>query len=65
LLAERIRLAVKKEKVSDGHKDIPHITISLGVSSYPENGSEKAELIDYVDKSLYRAKASGRDLVKH
>jgi diguanylate cyclase (GGDEF)-like protein len=66
LLAERIRLAVKKEKLSDGtEKTFPGITISLGVSSYPENGSEKAELIDHVDKALYRAKAGGRDLVKH
>jgi diguanylate cyclase (GGDEF)-like protein len=66
MLAERIRLAVKKEPLKIGQiKPGTNITVSLGVSSYPENGSEKEELIDYVDKCLYKAKAAGRDLVKH
>ncbi|MBI4726990.1 GAF domain-containing protein [candidate division TA06 bacterium] len=65
MLAERIRLAVKKQALSDPqNKPLPSITVSLGVSSYPENGSEKEELIDYADKCLYKAKAGGRDLVK-
>ena len=66
MLAERIRLAVKKYPLTDAqNKPLPNITVSLGVSSYPENGSEKEEMIDYVDKCLYKAKAGGRDLVKH
>ncbi|MBI5805274.1 GAF domain-containing protein [candidate division TA06 bacterium] len=66
LLAERIRLAVKKHALIDAQKNpLPGITVSLGVSSYPENGSEKDQLIDYADKCLYKAKAGGRDLVKH
>jgi len=66
LLAERIRLAVKKHCLSDSQgKPLPGITVSLGVSSYPENGSEKEQLIDYADKCLYKAKAGGRDLVRH
>jgi diguanylate cyclase (GGDEF)-like protein len=66
MLAERIRLAIKKEPLSMlPSKAVSSITVSLGVSSYPENGSEKEELIDYVDKCLYKAKAGGRDLVKH
>ncbi|MDP2807354.1 MAG: GGDEF domain-containing protein, partial [bacterium] len=66
LLAERIRLAVKKHALTDAQKNpLPGITVSLGVSSYPENGSEKDQLIDYADKCLYKAKAGGRDLVRH
>lgn len=66
MLAERIRLAVKKHALTDvQNKPLPNITVSLGVSSYPENGSEKDQLIDYADKCLYKAKAGGRDLVKH
>jgi diguanylate cyclase (GGDEF)-like protein len=65
LLAERVRLAVKKYPLTDAqNKPLPNITVSLGVSSYPENGSEKDQLIDYADKCLYKAKAGGRDLVK-
>ena len=39
------------------------VTISLGVSTYPENGSEPQELIEYADKGLYAAKENGRNQV--
>ena len=40
-----------------------NITISLGVSTYPENGKTPAELIEYADKCLYKAKENGRNQV--
>ncbi len=40
-----------------------NITISLGVSTYPENGTTPAELIEYADKGLYMAKENGRNQV--
>lgn len=40
-----------------------NVTISLGVSTYPENGSEPQELIEYADKGLYAAKENGRNQV--
>ena len=40
-----------------------NITISLGVSTYPENGTSPAELIEYADKCLYKAKENGRNQV--
>ena len=39
------------------------ITISLGVSTYPENGNKPTELIEYADKCLYKAKENGRNQV--
>jgi len=41
----------------------PHrrITISAGVSSYPENGSTVMELIKYADDRLYQAKREGKN----
>lgn len=39
------------------------ITISLGVSTYPENGTTPTELIEYADKCLYKAKENGRNQV--
>ena len=39
------------------------VTISLGVSTYPENGKEPQELIEYADKGLYAAKENGRNQV--
>lgn len=40
-----------------------HVTISLGVATYPENGSTSQELIEYADKGLYKAKENGRNQV--
>ena len=40
-----------------------NITISLGVSSYPDNGKTPEELIEYADKGLYKAKENGRNQV--
>lgn len=40
-----------------------NITISLGVSTYPENGRTPTELIEYADKCLYKAKENGRNQV--
>ena len=39
------------------------ITISLGISSYPQDGNSLKSLIEKADKSLYIAKKSGRDRI--
>lgn len=39
------------------------ITVSLGVATYPLNGKTPAELIEYADKCLYKAKENGRNQV--
>lgn len=63
-LAERIRQAVREQRYSlpDGRAEI-RVTISLGVASFPEDGADKSELVDKVDKALYRSKTEGRDRV--
>ncbi len=40
-----------------------NVTISLGVSTYPLNGSTPSELIEYSDQCLYAAKENGRNQV--
>jgi diguanylate cyclase (GGDEF)-like protein len=40
-----------------------NVTISLGVSTFPDNGETPQELIEYSDKGLYAAKESGRNQV--
>lgn len=39
------------------------LTISIGVSSYPEDGGSMEDLIDTADIALYEAKRKGRDQV--
>ncbi len=50
--------------VGDGHTSIDPITISIGVSAYPECGFTQGELIKKADVALYKAKKDGRDLVR-
>ncbi|MBO5948868.1 diguanylate cyclase [bacterium] len=40
-----------------------NVTISLGVSTFPQNGQTPSELIEYADKGLYMAKENGRNQV--
>ncbi|MEO6587991.1 MAG: GGDEF domain-containing protein [Pyrinomonadaceae bacterium] len=65
--AERIRAqienfdfsVIRKGKPSEKHR----ITISIGVSSFPNDSSDPIELIEMADSALYRAKREGRNRV--
>jgi len=61
-VAERIRigLAQKAFPVTD---KTTHITLSSGISTFPEDG-DMEEVIQLADKSLYRAKAAGRNCIR-
>jgi two-component system, cell cycle response regulator len=42
---------------------IHHVTISIGVSSYPNDSEDPIELVEMADSALYRAKRLGRNQV--
>ena len=58
MIAERFR-----SKVAQQTK--PKFTISIGVSSYPEDGKSFKELIQAADKALYLSKERGKNRVSH
>jgi diguanylate cyclase (GGDEF)-like protein len=59
--AERIRsIVVEFVKAGDGEP----VTISIGVATAPQHGQTLVELISAADRSLYIAKASGRNRVQ-
>ena len=65
--AERIRTAIEQTEFSvirhgkpaDSHR----VTISIGVSSFPDDSTDPIELVEMADSALYRAKREGRNRV--
>jgi diguanylate cyclase (GGDEF)-like protein len=64
VLAERIRKVVAGGAFEHG-ASIPggRVTVSIGVSTFPDDGSDAAEVLASADRALYRAKRAGRDRV--
>ncbi len=62
-IGERIRDQIEKASIHvDGAGKIK-TTVSVGVSSFPENGKSQEELLSIADQALYRAKDEGRNVV--
>lgn len=64
--AERMRLSIERypfSVVRQGSKETHHITVSIGLSSFPDDSSDPIELVEMADSALYRAKREGRNRV--
>jgi len=61
-VAERIRIEISKVVV-DTEKGSLSVTESIGVAVFPEDGKDRATLIERADLALYHAKHSGRNQV--
>ena len=58
--AELWREAFKAMVYQIGEK-VVQVTVSLGISTFPENGSDSETLLKEADAALYQAKTTGRD----
>lgn len=67
IAAERIRSSIEEQAFSvmkRGQRSASHhVTISIGISSFPEDSSDPIELVEMADSALYRAKREGRNRV--
>jgi diguanylate cyclase (GGDEF)-like protein len=62
-MAERVRAIMEKTVVTRiGSRDLV-VTLSIGVSSFPEDTENTADLVTMADNALYQAKRSGRNRV--
>jgi diguanylate cyclase len=65
--AERIRQSIEEYDFSvvrqGASREAHHITVSIGVSSFPTDSSDPIELVEMADSALYRAKRGGRNRV--
>lgn len=66
--AERIRSSIESKEFSVIRHGRPqethHVTISIGVASFPQDSSDPIELVEMADSALYRAKRDGRNRVR-
>jgi len=64
IVAEKIRANLKKIPLKfKGQEYI--ITLSIGIATYPDNGSDREELIEKADRALYESKNEGKDKTTH
>lgn len=65
--AERIRSEIERTEFSVIRQGKPsekhHITISIGIASFPEDSGDVIELVEMADSALYRAKREGRNRI--
>lgn len=62
-IAQKLRALVEEKKCKLSGNRESNVTISLGVSTYGDDGQTPAELIESADKRLYNAKNNGRNRV--
>ena len=58
IVAERIRAAVSRARILEGHK----VTLSGGVGSSPAHALDREALVKRIDDALYWAKRNGKDM---
>jgi diguanylate cyclase (GGDEF)-like protein len=63
-VANRLRNMISNQIVAFEDRTIA-VTVSVGVSVYPEHGTTVEALIRSADRALYRAKAGGRDRIEY
>ena len=61
--AERLRTSIEELTVQYGNDALPKITLSAGISMYPDNGRMPQDLMKVADDNLYKAKSAGRNRV--
>ena len=62
-IAEDLRLLIEKDTFDIGNDQNINITVSIGVTTYPEHAKEIPSLVSHADTALYHAKKSGRNQV--
>jgi diguanylate cyclase (GGDEF)-like protein len=60
--AERIRQAIEDKAIKAYDEELK-ATVSIGVATFPEHGSDNPVLLENADKALYQAKQQGRNRV--
>ena len=63
--SERIRKQIQEVPIHVSGSKIVHVTVSIGIASFPEDASSREGLIEAADQALYFAKEHGRNKTIH
>ncbi|MGA8361922.1 MAG: diguanylate cyclase [Candidatus Dormiibacterota bacterium] len=63
-VAGDLRRALRDVPIPAACTGIDHVTASIGIASFPEQGSRLEDLVRAADIAMYQAKRGGRDQVK-
>jgi len=61
VLAEKLRHCIAEQQVIYQEQALDKVTLSVGISIYPNHGNSSNELLQQADKALYNAKEQGRN----
>ena len=65
VVAEKVREAIAFHSFADGERERGvHLTVSIGLATYPALAADREELLRQADGALYQAKTTGRDRVR-
>jgi len=63
IVAENVGRALRELAITSAQGNRFHLTVSIGVSSYPGDGHDIDALLEGVDAAMYKAKDMGKDSV--
>lgn len=61
--AESLRKGIESLSLCFNGDNLPQITVSMGIASFPDNGTTAESLLKMADEALYQAKENGRNQV--
>lgn len=62
-VAERVRRAIESHRFLAREGYGLNLTTCIGIASYPEHALDKATLIDFADRAMYRGKKGTRNII--
>lgn len=62
-IADRIRQEINREAFPATNKREFHVSVTLGVATYPDDALNRDDLIGAADRAMYEGKATGRNKV--
>ncbi|MBL9039216.1 MAG: diguanylate cyclase [Archangium sp.] len=62
-VAERIRRSIESHRFLSREGFGLNISTCIGIASYPEHATDKATLLDFADRAMYRGKKGARNII--